>query len=449
MAIHQWTMHTGIFLLIPFLLKRILIKPVGCIICLFFKTMAKKNCLWFISIFLPLYLTACASYHSSTRSARYSFNKGEFSVAAEEYNKHISRTKNDELLALLDTAISYHHASQYQKSIHYFLQADKLVKQLDYLSISRQTASLLATDYVLKYKGEDFEKVLINAYLAMDYLMLGDLENALVEAKRVNQKLQDYGRQCKCDYKLNSFAIYLSGIIYELNGQYDEAYIDYKKVYKLLPEFPLLGLDLQRTSRLAGIEEQKLNGQDTFDKSKKYIFKKDYGELIVLFESGLSPEKHEESRAIAIPAYHKRLTRISYAGVYIDAEYYDRTYILNDIETTAIKHLNEKMLRILAKQGAVTAGKFAIANALAKETDNPLIGQLGLLFFYATNKADTRSWLSLPQNIQLTRFPLAPGKHQVTLKLYDKYDRLVESINFDNVTIEAYKKHFINYRSVK
>jgi hypothetical protein len=411
--------------------------------------MSKKECVRLGTVLLLLQLTACTSYRFLTKSAQRSFNAGDFSAAAKKYNKHISQASNDQLLALLDTAISYHYAGQYQNSIKYFLQADKLVEKLDYLSITRQAASLLATDYVLKYKAEDFEKVLINTYLAMDYLMLGDLENALVEARRVNQKLKKYSKLCKCDYKLNPFASYLSGIIYELNGQYDEAYIDYKKVYKLLPEFPLLGIDLQRTARLAGIEEPNLNWRDTFGKSTNYLPGKDYGELIVLFECGLSPEKHEQSRAIAVPAYHKRPTRIKYAEVYVDGKYYDRTYVINDIEATAIKHLKEKMLRILAKQGMVTAGKVAIANALAKETDVPLVGELALLFFYATNKADTRSWLSLPQNIQLTRIPLAPGSHEVTLKLYDKNNRLVKSKTFAKVMIKSNGKHFINHRSTK
>ena len=397
---------------------------------------------------LLLQLVACAGYHSLSQPARTSFHQGDFTTAATKYDHIISKSGKNQLLALLDTAISYHYAGQYEKSIHYFLQADKLAQKFDYLSLSRQAASLLATDYTLKYKGEDFEKVLINTYLAIDYLMLGDLENALVEARRVNQKLKKYSRLCECDYKLNPFSIYLSGIIYEMNGQPDEAYIDYKKVYQLVPEFPLLKMDLQRTSRWAGIDPAGQNWRTTFGQGAyPAVLAGDYGELMVFFESGLSPKKHEETRVIAIPVYHKRPTRISYAKVYVDGKYYQQTYILNDIETTAIRQLEEKMLRILAKQGLITAGKVALAHQIGKETKSPLAGHLALMLLYATNKADTRSWLSLPQNIQLARIPLAPGSHQITLKLYDHNNVLAKSVDFGNIIIKNRAKHFINYRS--
>ncbi len=404
----------------------------------------------FVLVILSFYLAGCAGYRSRTRTARKYFNRGDFSAAAAEYEKYVERAGNDQLLALLNTGISYHYAGQYQKSIKYFLKADKFAEKVNYLSISRQTASLLATDYILNYKGEDFEKVLINTYLAIDYLMLGDLENALVEAKRVNQKLQKYSRACNCDYELNPFSIYLSGIMYEINGQPDEAYIDYKKVYQLLPEFPLLAMDLQRTSGKAGIDSPGQNWRASFGKGAyANLPAGKYGELIVFFECGFSPEKHQETRMVAIPVYHKRRNRISYAEVYVDGKYYDRTYILDDIEATAIRQLKEKMLRILAKQGIISAGKVAIAHQIGRETKIPIAENLALMFFYATNKADTRSWLSLPQNIQLARIPLKPGVHNITLKLYDHHNSLVKSINFDKIKIEKRGKHFITYRTVE
>ncbi len=399
---------------------------------------------------LLLNMTACAGYHSLTKTARSHFDRGDFSYAAAEYEKYIDRAGNNQLLALLDTGISYHYAGQYQKSINYFLKADRLAEKIDILSVSRQTVSLLATDYVLKYKGADFEKVLINTYLAIDYLMLGDLENAMVEAKKVNQKLQKYGQSCKCDYKLNPFSMYLSGILYEMNGQPDEAYIDYNKVYQLLPGFPLLGMDLQRTSSMAGIETSVQNWRATFGKgSYPDLSEGEYGELIAFFECGFSPKKHQETRVVAIPAYHKRPSRISYAEVYVDGKYYDRTYILNDIEATAIRQLKEKMLRISAKQGIVTAGKAVLARQIGKQTKIPVAENLALMFFYATNEADTRSWLSLPQNIQLARMPLTPGTHAVKLKLYDRHNSLVKSVNFDKINIKKGSKHFIIYRAVE
>ncbi len=402
-----------------------------------------------------VFLSGCAGYMRNTKAARTLFNRREFKDAAIEYTKQIGKIGNEELLALLDTAISYHYAGDYKNSIKYFLKADKLSEKLDMISVSRQIASLAATDYVLKYKGEDFEKILINTYLAMDYLMLGDLEGAMVEVRRINQKLKRYSKLCKCDYKLNPFSIYLSGLIFEMNGQSEDAYIDYEKVARIMQQFPLIKNDLRRIAGRAGRKQENndpandLKWRNLFGRAKPQAADKSYGELIVFFESGRSPQKHQETRVIAIPVYHRRKSLTAFAEVYVDGRYYDRTYVLNDIEKTAIRELKEKNMRMLAKQSVVTAGKIALAHQIGKETKNPIAGHLALMFFHATNKADTRSWLSLPKNIQLSRISLPAGNHNVTLKLYSRYNNLVNTIKFGNIEIRQKGKHFISYRAVQ
>jgi hypothetical protein len=68
------------------------------------------------------------------------------------------------------------------------LKADRLSEQVDYQSVSRIAGSLALNEEMVQYKGDTFEKFFINAYLAMNFLALGDFDSALVEARRINQK---------------------------------------------------------------------------------------------------------------------------------------------------------------------------------------------------------------------------------------------------------------------
>ncbi len=403
-----------------------------------------------IVILISTSLAGCAGYLQRTQGARAKFNKGYFIDASKEYKKGFKHPGRNNLLYLLDTGLSLHYAGRYEESNRFLLEADRYAEKINYFSITRQTASLLTTDYTLKYRGEDYEKILINTYLAINYLMLGDYENARVECRRINEKIIKYNSNGKRNYKLNPFSIYLSGIIYEINGEPNDAYIDYKKVYDLSPNFPLVKKDLFRLSSLLNFDNDYRKWRKRF--SLKDLKKDDpsNGELIVILQCGFSPQKHQEMRVIAVPAYHPRPSIISYAKVYINDKYYERTYILEDIERTAIDQLKAKIARIIAKQTAVSAGKYAIANTVGKETNQPIVRDILLLFFYATNEADLRSWLTLPQNIQISRISLPEGNYQVMLKFYDNHHRFVKDKIWSDVKIgKNGHKTMLNYRSVR
>ncbi len=400
------------------------------------------------SAVLLIFMTGCAGYMTASRPARSLFFSSKFDQSAIEFEKQIEDSGKDRLLALMDTALAYHYAGQYELSNKYFLEADKLAEELDTISLSRQTASLIATDYMLKYSGDDFEKVLINSYLALNYLFLGDIENAMVEVRRINNKLAKYERKCECKYGINPFAVYLSGLLYEMEGQWDDAYIDYKKAYELMPDFPLLPADLVRLACRLHRDEDCERWKNKFGLPVPQA-DSDEGELVVIFEAGLSPQKRQETRVIAIPAYHPRPSRIKSARVVVDDKSLGRTQVLNDIEQIATYQLKEKMGRMLVKQGLVTGTKIAAANAIRQQTRSSAAGDLALMFFYATNEADTRSWLTLPQNIQLQRTPLPEGKYHVSLKLLDSFGQVVQIADMGEVAIPPRGKKFVSFRSVQ
>jgi len=61
----------------------------------------------------------------------------------------------------------------------------------------------------------------------------------------------------------------------------------------------------------------------------------------------------------------------------------------------------------------------------------------------ATERADTRSWLTLPANIQMARLPLPAGSYDVTVELLGANDQLIETQVFPQVSIKTARKTYL------
>jgi len=111
--------------------------------------------------------------------------------------------------------------------------------------------------------------------LAINYLMMGNLDEAQVETRKLNDKLYKFryeGRKLRS----KSLAFYLSAMIEEANKDWDSAYIDFKKAYDLNPNLEYLHEDLIRAGIAArrGEEsrvEEKMAGREAreFQRSRR------------------------------------------------------------------------------------------------------------------------------------------------------------------------------------
>jgi hypothetical protein len=121
--------------------------------------------------------------------------------------------------------------------------------------------------------------------------------------------------------------------------------------------------------------------------------------------------------------------------------------MIQDIEAIAFKDFEEQMPMILLK--TITRG---LTKYLAFRTANKKDKSAGFLvniFNFVTESADTRSWLSLPNNYQMIRTTLPSGKHTLQLNFYDNKGVLVKSEKIDNIEIKSGKFTFLNYRTYK
>lgn len=378
----------------------------------------------------------CSDYTHTTRRARDEYYAGKYTDAAKSLEKGASEEGVDQLLYIFDRATALHNASDYDAAIKEFRRADRIADISDYTSLSKEAATLITNDRITHYKGEDFEKVLINQYLAIDYLMKGELEDAQVESRRVNRKLYLMITEGKRKYQLNPMAKYVSALIYEMHGQFNDAYIDYKGVYDLTPGMPYLRRDLYRSAAKAGLRDasEKWRAQYglTDDEAKAIRAEAGKPEVVVIVELGKSPEKVPHPNWQAIPKYVPRANPIDYVDVQVEAiaagagpapvgakasvpeaappvAAAGRSYELFDVEAAAIKNLDEKWGGLLAKRIGGVVAKEIIAGQVDRRVD-PLLGMILRIGMHAADQADLRAWLTLPKNFQIYRARVEGGR---------------------------------------
>jgi hypothetical protein len=379
------------------------------------------------------------------------FRSGHYVEAADRLKKGLENqgeNGRDLLLFLMDVGLSLHSAGQYEESNKVFLRADKIAEIKDYTSIATEAGTLITSDNIKDYKGEDFEKVLINTYLAMNYSLLGNSEDALVEARRVNQKLYMMVSEGKRKYKQNAFARYLSAILYEQENNYNDAYIDYKNARDLMPNYPGIGKDLWRCAWQLNMPDEMQRWDNAY-----HLTEADHaqarlaapssrkGEIVVLYENGISPMKRPNPSFTEVPKFYPRRNPISFATIEINGQNRGMTSVLEDIESTAIENLKEKYDGIVAKKLAGIVVKESIAYGVERATNSPLLGMAARLAMYASDQADVRSWNLLPKDLQVFRLVVEPGTYTVRA-LPGGVFGLPQKV----VQVEAGKKVFINFR---
>lgn len=367
-------------------------------------------------------LGACASYTSKTKVGLDAFTHRDFPAAEKAYEEGAKEEGRDQLLYLFDRGVVRHTAASYAESNKDLLLADRLSEIKDYTALASEAASLFINDRALPYKGEEFETVLVSTYLALNYALLGQREDAIVECRRVNRKLERLRKEGKRDYELNAFAQYLSGLLYEQSGNWNSAYVDYRKTYELMPHFGVLRRDLLRGALSLDSEterdrwERKLGAtSEEFRAAGKSL--KEEGAVVLIFQNGFAPEKIPSPAWYEIPEYQKRYNKHRAAVLYLNGERVARSDALYDVEGAAIKNLQSKYAVLLLKRAAGLVGREVIGNQVGKATKSDALGAATKILLYAASQADLRAWQTLPKDLQIARASVKPGTYKATIRL--------------------------------
>src|SRR5215831_6551130 len=244
-----------------------------------------------------LVLASCAGdYVARTGGARQAYQSYDYDRALSEIEHEVRGPEVDRLLALLDEGMILHAAGRYQDSIGVLAEADKLSQQLDVVSISEEAKTLISNERQRAYRGEDFEKLMISVLQALNYAELGKDEDALVEVRRVNERIRKMVIEEKKPYEQLAIARYLGGVLYEDEENWDSAFIDYQQAHKLQPELGSLAEPLLRLAKLTERQDAYKELKKEYPDVEEKPLGRGEGQAVIVVEAGLSPEKRSAQR---------------------------------------------------------------------------------------------------------------------------------------------------------
>jgi len=414
---------------------------------------------------------AFQSYPAQLRYAESAFADGDYDEAVKALKK-VALPEQNRLLFLLELGTFYHTQREYAKSNAALLEAVQILKEYDARArVSLRdsaafAAALLVNDKMRPYRGSPFERVLLHTYLAMNFLMQRNLEDArvevlqayaqqkeareeheksILETKREAEKRRLDTAQLMAKLQVayadqrgpleqagnvyqNAFTYYLSSLIYEMHGEISEAYIDAKTVYSLNPNFLPVRRDLLRYSRQLGVADYE-DWRRQFGPVLPDALPEGEGEIVLLFECGLAPVKEEIKLSfpvpvkdhwnivtVAIPKYRTRNNPVKAARLFADGALLGVTQPLMNVEATAMQDLWDQALGIALRQLIRASGR-VLASEEAKRKGGGLLFLGVVLAGYAMEQADLRSWISLPGNLQVLRTNVPAGCHRMEIEL--------------------------------
>lgn len=376
-------------------------------------------------------------------------SSGQPAEAATLIEEKATESGGDQLIYLLDYGTALLEAGEFDKSARAFGRADTIADVKDFMSLSEQTATLLTNDSMAHYRGEIFEVSLINVYSALAYLAMGDLEKAAVECRRINYKLEKLITVGESLKKQNGLARYLSALVWEASGDWDASYIDYHKAYEIDPNIQDIGKRLLLSAKKAQRDDDFQKWKSKFPQDYKSIDwkKNNNGELIVIYQQGWIPRKAPHVSDFRFPQMYPVYSRTQQIKIESSGRQ-TTSFKLYDLQSVAIKTLEDQFLSLVGKRMLGVAAKHVLADQIDQKNKGNGVAAIALLAMNVMDQADLRQWATLPQTFQVARLELPPGEHEVKIEGVTVYGgSFAEGNVTKKVIINPNKKTFISYRT--
>ena len=365
--------------------------------------------------------------------------------------------RNQRVLFHMDAGMIHLRCGNYTSATDHFRQAEDIARDLWTISISREAASFLINDYTRPYAGEDFERAMIHLMAAFGYIGMDDHEAALVEFRRLDTLLTGlndrYGE--KNVYREDAFARYMSGILFEAEGYEDDAFIAYRGAYAVYKDYekqygtsapPELARDVCRlAAQVDRKDDAREIGIDCADvKGDGPTAYKDYGSVVFIGFRGSAPRKAEDGLIvptsagpvkIAFPRYVVSRPPPLRGSFILEQKGDDGESIAADprlaqsLSRIAVKNLEDRRARVIARTATRTAAKQVTIDRIAREAESDSLRILLNLANLFVERADTRSWRTLPGEIYMARVFVPPGTYTVHLPAADRGGPRTETVS--------------------
>ncbi len=447
-----------------------------------------------IILTLPVLLSGCAStglsdvfsgYAHQMSDARNAAKSGNFQAAEKQV---AVRSASDGTYALSQLELGRlqylsNNWSHSQKTFDLAYQNIQEEEAKAKLQISRgleNVGAMVTNDNALRYDVPYYEQSMLHTYQALNYLYEQGLESALVEVRRANlvqqraleenQESIDEARGVMENYGVsqdalsssypsmlktignvkngfqNAYTFYLSGLLYEAAGEKNDAYIDYKKALEIFPDNSFLQQDVLRLSK-------KLGMSDDFSRYKKLYGEytetplADSGQVVIVYEAGLIEAKDEvalniplygiwESNRIisfSLPVYHGQQSATTPLAVSYNDKSYQSEQIVR-LQSLAAKELDENLPGLVVRQLLRIMAKEEMRHQMTKEAGD-FGNLLATIYNIASERADTRSWSTLPDNVQILKMNMSKGEQQLAVNVNGQTELIDIKVNPNRITL--------------
>ena len=340
--------------------------------------------------------------------------------AQEEYGS------KSQVLYRMDRGMTLHLAGRYEQSTAVLDKADQEVEQLYTRHLTTRAKAFLYNDTELPFEGAPYEQVMLNVIKALNYAIAGNLQDALVEARRVDHRLNvlaDQSGDRPDAYRDDGLARYLSGILFEAAGELNDAFIAYRKAHEAYlaahswsrtPVPPMLRADLLRITDALHLVDEHAQYRQAFADApwQRAEDLRQLAQVVVVSYHGRAPRKEDqfldlpislnalrlvlltksavgpnstarEARAaesvlyglsgrvvrVALPRLIQRKTAVAYEEVTLagdGATYSTQSELVQDLGALASKDFSDRFNNLAVKAVARAAIKYAAAEGLAR-----------------------------------------------------------------------------------
>jgi hypothetical protein len=409
---------------------------------------------------IGLLATGCRTYEQQNRVIQ-SWHQGNLTNAVAEATKMADKNANnkDAIIWRLEQGAVLRADGQYEDSNKAFNAAQEKMDayaQKARVRLGQEAGALLSNQANLDYEGRAYDGIMLNTYMALNYLALGEPEKARPELIRAYQRQQDAVQdnqkriekvqaeaaknkdsaaiqKAQNDPKLqaqiqdtatnlnnlkpyaayvNPFTVYLDGLFFMTDAvdasDLERAHKSFERVTDFAPGNSFVKQDLAMVDGL--ISGQPL-APTTF----------------VIFETGCAPQRGQIR--IDIPII---VTKVSYIGAAFPTLKPQGDYVsslsvtadgktmtaslVSDMDSVIGLDFKNEMPIVITKTIAATVVKgvaaYAANQAANQQSDIAgLLMQIGTAVYQAAvNIADTRTWTTLPKQFQVCHFPTPPDR---------------------------------------
>ena len=390
-----------------------------------------------VLVALAVLCTGCATYTQRITRIRGAYYSNDLAGANKIVADSLPHDQNDGDLLKLEQAIIELSAGNPQTAEQLLREVRDRFDARDGAD-ARRALSYLTDDTRRTYPGEDHEKVLIRAFLALSNLMHdgGDAEAYSLQMIDKQEQIiaagaDKQGQNPKQNYPRVAVAPYLRGVLREATfHDYDDAERSYVSVVHWQPWFQAGKQDLERA--VHGHHSAPGNGVlYLFALTGRGPFKVEVVEapssasLFIASEIVSAAGKQTVPPNVApvkVPQLMAHQNSVAAIALNVDSQPRGATETITDVTRLAIQQYEaiyptivaRAVARRVLKNGVVYGTKEVVG--VEKGSLPGLAFDLAGLAWQAAESADTRCWGLLPDKIQVLRVELPAGDHEISLR---------------------------------